>query len=140
MTLTDIIAEIEKRRSYPHQCRFDIYEHEWAAIKAALPAWRPIETAPRCVASERRPIIVCRWPITGSKYPVAIARLTSKGWISGMRNNRLWFKPTHWMPLPPAPSAGESLISDNASNSDNKQPSSSANTAAVSRTAIVGGV
>lgn len=67
--------------------------------------WQPISTAPHCVASNsegdngKRPVLVTRWPITGSKPPVAIARLTREGWISGPRLKRLYFVPTHWAPL-----------------------------------------
>lgn len=72
--------------------------------------WQPIETAPHCVASSDgdnglRPVLVTRWPVTGSHHPVAVARLTRDGWISGKRGHRLWFDPTHWMPLPEPPAA-----------------------------------
>lgn len=69
--------------------------------------WRPVETAPKCVAggdgdNGRRPVIVTRHPSTGVP-PMAIARLTRKGWVSGRKDNRLWFEPSHWMPLPDPP-------------------------------------
>jgi homoserine acetyltransferase len=70
--------------------------------------WKPIESAPVCVCSSpgdsgKRPVIVTRHPITGSHHPMAIARLTSSGWISGKMGKKLWFEPTHWMPLPNPP-------------------------------------
>ncbi len=83
------------------------------AILAEFPelqGWQPIETAPCCVASTptdngRRPVMVTRHPFTGHHPPMAIARLTVNGWISGRRNNRLWYEPTHWRRLPAAPDA-----------------------------------
>ena len=71
--------------------------------------WQPIETAPKCdggivgSSNGRKPVMVTRCPYTGHHAPMAVARLTKKGWISGVRGNRLWFEPTHWMPLPPPP-------------------------------------
>lgn len=71
--------------------------------------WKPIETAPRCVASSpggcgKRAVLVTRWPIvTGRHPPMVVARLTGRGWMSGRRYARLWFVPTHWMPLPEPP-------------------------------------
>jgi hypothetical protein len=70
--------------------------------------WQPIETAPRCVAggnrdNGRRPVLVTYYPHVGNHPPVAVARLTVLGWISGKRGNALWFQPTHWMPLPAPP-------------------------------------
>jgi len=70
--------------------------------------WQPIETAPRCVASTpidsgKRPVLVTRFPINGHTPPMAVARLTSRGWMNGRRDNRLWFEPTHWRSLPEPP-------------------------------------
>ena len=72
-----------------------------------MSAWQPIETAPRCVASGpndngRRPVIVTR-KCDSNIPPYAVARLTVRGWVSGSRYKRLWFTPTHWMPLPEPP-------------------------------------
>lgn len=71
--------------------------------------WLPIETAPRCVPSDGpdnglRPVIVTRHPVKGRYYPMAIARLTSAGWIAGTTGTPLWFEPTHWTDLPVPPS------------------------------------
>jgi chromosome segregation ATPase len=67
--------------------------------------WQPIETAPKCTAEGRVPVIVTYSPHVGHHAPMAIARLTRDGWISGKQGNHLWFKPTHWMPLPSPPIA-----------------------------------
>lgn len=81
--------------------------------------WQPIDTAPKCVPSShedgngRKPVIVTRFPFTGRFAPMAIARLTREGWIIGKvgarrrykKDNYLWFTPTHWIPLPLAPTA-----------------------------------
>jgi hypothetical protein len=80
-----------------------------AAVEAVkVDAWQDISTAPVCVASEgsnngRKPVLVTRWPVTGRHHPVAVARLTRNGWMSGKRGTSLWFEPTHWMPLPKPP-------------------------------------
>jgi hypothetical protein len=81
------------------------------AAGIGVPAgWRDIKSAPKCVASTRddngrRPVIVTRSPHNGFWAPMAVARLTTKGWISGKKGNRLWFEPTHWTDLPAPPSA-----------------------------------
>lgn len=73
--------------------------------------WRTIDSAPRCVdgANEhtngRRPVLVTRHPVNGHHHPIAVARLTGRGWISGKRSTKLWFAPTHWLPLPDGPQA-----------------------------------
>jgi hypothetical protein len=83
-------------------------ENDKLKQELAEQGWRPIETAPRCVEGQsgdngRRPVLVTYSPHTGQHAPVACARLTTKGWITGRRHNRLWFQPTHWMPLPAPP-------------------------------------
>jgi len=70
--------------------------------------WQPIETAPACVAGAsgdngRRPLLVSRYPFTGHHPPIAVARRTKNGWISGKKGNRLWFEPNRWRPLPEGP-------------------------------------
>jgi hypothetical protein len=74
--------------------------------------WHTIDSAPRCIGNAgrergdngRRPVIVTRWPIKSLAHPpMAIARLTERGWITGESKNKLWFEPTHWTPLPAPP-------------------------------------
>lgn len=68
--------------------------------------WRTIGSAPRCGngvedgTNGRKPVLVTRYPFTGHHAPVAVARLTADGWISGKKGNPLWFVPTHWMTIP----------------------------------------
>lgn len=89
-----------------------------SAIRARLLAatWQPIgDETPRNVQSSpgdngRRPVLVTRWPITGAYKPVCVACLTVDGiWLGG-RRRKLWFDPTHWMPLPEDP--GEDAPAD----------------------------
>jgi len=96
---------IDKMLTNPEFAR-EIYD-QWSELSNRS-EWRPIETAPRCTASTKedngkRPVLVCRWPITGFHYPVAVARLTRMGWISGKKGNKLWFVPTHWQKIPKPP-------------------------------------
>lgn len=97
-----------------------------AALPQAEPGWRSIESAPRCVpSSERdsglRPVLVTRWPVHGHHKPVAVARLTTDGWIVGRGGpwrKPLWFEPTHWMSLddlPPLPTAPTPAIEEGRS-------------------------
>lgn len=61
------------------------------ALLAAIPRWRPIETAPR----DGDPVLV--WMLASGHC--AIASWRPEGWhVSGWK-----ISPTHWMPLPAAP-------------------------------------
>jgi len=83
--------------------------------------WRDIASAPKAIPKRIFPVLVTRFPAKG-KPPIMIAHLTSNGWcVKGYglapkqydgkpfhrRYRPLHFQPTHWMPLPEAPKAGE---------------------------------
>lgn len=67
--------------------------------------WQPIETAPKMTA-----IL-----LYASGYQIGHFNETNGKWwtqtdgtkTAGERNLNSWNPPTHWMPLPPAPSSGE---------------------------------
>lgn len=114
----DVVAKLRKQARYhymPASTRAalgvaaSLIERLASAPKAEVEGWLGVGSAPQCVASSaeggngRRPVIVTRWPVNGCAPPMAIARLTAKGWISGRKGNRLWFDPTHWRPLPAPP-------------------------------------
>jgi hypothetical protein len=83
------------------------------ALRAGSPspqppsAWRPISEAPRDGAE----VLVTRHPTT-TNPPIDVARWSERaekeGWVPWRRKSwALGYDPTHWMPLPPPPSAGE---------------------------------
>lgn len=72
--------------------------------------WKTIESAPKCdgggpQSNGRKPVLVTRYPFTGHHAPMAVARLTKAGWVSGKSGNKLWFAPSHWSFLPEPPNA-----------------------------------
>ena len=71
--------------------------------------WQPIETAPRCESRQRHNVLVTMDADVADGYPpITIACLTSHGWVTKCaRKKRLWFEPTHWMPLPDPPNMQE---------------------------------
>lgn len=80
------------------------------------PGWRPIETAPR--DGWHAPILTCRmgdpapWfggePVGGYAEPPEAAYWNEYGdcWTPCHRPHDEWL-PTHWLPLPSAPTVGE---------------------------------
>jgi hypothetical protein len=78
--------------------------------QARADAWRPIETAPKdgteivLWPALRRPIDGVVPPTTGAWYTLSGEGLWYD--LSVGHHNGFW-KPTHWMPLPPAPDAIE---------------------------------
>lgn len=66
--------------------------------------WQPIETAPKDGT-----IVIAYYPATNQYNDrVMIVRRKSRGWApAGGGNRTLVSSPTHWMPLPPAPTSPE---------------------------------
>lgn len=65
--------------------------------------WQPIETAPKNTR-----VLVTRSPAT-TRPPVNIAWFSTAALLRHQfpwklaAHNKLWYRPTHWMPLPAAP-------------------------------------
>lgn len=66
------------------------------ALAEAAPKWLPIETAPKVVDEDVLCFLKNGW--------CTVLSWDGESWVDA----HLWqYKPTHWMPLPPAPQAGE---------------------------------
>lgn len=107
---TDLYHYQDDDRYRCQECAAAWNQSRRTTAPAVASGWKTIDSAPHCVAggngdNGRRPVIVTRHPSTGIP-PMAIARLTTDGWICGKMGNKLWFEPTHWQPLPSPPTEG----------------------------------
>ena len=68
------------------------------ALRAATPAWQPIETAPHGVN------VLC-YTGDGFRYPMVCECCFDDGewWPNTWESTETALNPTHWMPLPPTP-------------------------------------
>lgn len=73
----------------------------------AEPQWQPIESAPTD-GTNILAIVAGNHPMSGQPFIPEVVKWTEDGWWNCMwgcaSDNRGGYEPTHWMPLPPAPS------------------------------------
>lgn len=83
-----------------------------ARPESVLQGWQPIETAPKdgtdlLIFDPRMPVCTAYWSDSVWASVNNPTRGQGGGWVQEVhRSDTFVYSPTHWMPLPPAPTMG----------------------------------